>query len=34
MVLLVFLESEILEKIQQFPFWETFLTGHDIHMSG
>jgi len=32
MVLLVFLESENLLKIQQFPFWETFLTGHDIHM--
>jgi len=34
MVSLVFLESEILLKVRQFPFWETFLTGHDIHMGG
>ena len=32
MVLLVFLESENLLKIRQFPNWEICLTGHDIHM--
>ena len=32
MVLLVFLESEILLKIRQFPNWEICLTGFDAHM--
>jgi len=34
MVLLVFLESEILSKIRQFRNWEICLTGHDTHMGG
>ena len=34
MVLLVFLESENLLKIRQFPNWETCLTGHDIIWAG
>ena len=34
MVLLVFLESENLSKIRQFPNWEICLAGHDIHMGG
>ena len=33
MVLLVFLESEKLLKIRQFPNWEICLTGQDIYMS-
>jgi len=32
MVLLVFLESENLLKVQQFPNWEICFNGHDIHM--
>jgi len=32
MVLLVFLESEILLKIRPLPNWETCLTGNDTHM--
>jgi len=32
MVLLVFLESENLLKIRQFPNWEICLTGYDTHM--
>jgi len=34
MVLLVFLESENLLKIQQFPNREICLTGHGAHMGG
>jgi len=30
--LLVFLESENLLKIRQFPNWEICLTGYDTHM--
>jgi len=33
MVLLVFLESENLLKVRQFPNWEICLTGHDTHMA-
>ena len=32
MVLLVFLESENLLKIRQFPNWEICFNGHDTHM--
>jgi len=32
MVLLVFLESENLLKVRQFPNFEICLTGHYIHM--
>jgi len=32
MVLLVFLKSENLLKVRQFPNWEICLTGHDAHM--
>jgi len=34
MVSLVFLESENLLKIRQFPNWEICLTGHDTDMGG
>ena len=32
MVLLVFLESENLLKVRQFPNWEICFNAHDTHM--